>query len=137
MVSGTRFVEAVFHQQGGEDGAHLLEAQRNFFAFFFASIGDDGEVRGVNFKPRRRLCRGRCRGSQKAPRSIVGSSEVGMGRVRAMRVPPRNVTTKCYHVAGQGNRRKRGGAELLLGRSEVAHQFGLAGIGTRACSGDI
>ena len=47
-----RLVEPIFHQQRGKDRTHLLEAKRNFFAFFLAGIGNDSEVRGVNLEPR-------------------------------------------------------------------------------------
>ena len=50
-----RIVEAVFGQQRAENGSHLLEAQGDLFTFFFICVGDDGEVRGVDFKPRRWL----------------------------------------------------------------------------------
>src|SRR4249920_3182343 len=46
-------VEAVFAEQIGEDGAHLLESQRNLASFLFSSIRDDGEVDGVNLQPAR------------------------------------------------------------------------------------
>ena len=55
MVQGQRLVEALFHQEYGEDGTHLLKAQCNFFAFFLACVSDDREMRGVDFEPRGRL----------------------------------------------------------------------------------
>src|SRR5580698_2169673 len=50
-----RLVKALLHQQDSEDRPHLLEAHGNFFAFSISRVGDDGEVRGVDLKPRRRL----------------------------------------------------------------------------------
>ena len=49
---GDGLVEVFFAQQRGEDGAHLLEAEGDFAAFLFASVGDDGEVGGVDLEPR-------------------------------------------------------------------------------------
>src|SRR5215469_3015843 len=49
----TRLVQAIFAQEISEYGAHLLEAQGDLAALLFAGVGDDGVVRGVNFKPRR------------------------------------------------------------------------------------
>ncbi len=61
-----RLVEALLHQQDSEDGPHLLEAQGDFFAFFLSRVGDDGEVRGVDLKPRRLLGGAGIRGQKNA-----------------------------------------------------------------------
>jgi hypothetical protein len=50
-----RLHQTLFSQQHSEDGAHLLEAQCDLAAFFFAGIGNDGEMCGVDFEPRRGL----------------------------------------------------------------------------------
>ncbi len=39
-----RLVEPILPQQGGEDGAHLLESERDLAALFVSGIRDDGEV---------------------------------------------------------------------------------------------
>ena len=44
-------VEMFFAQQGGEDGAHLLEAEGDLTALFFPGIGDDSEMCGADFEP--------------------------------------------------------------------------------------
>src|ERR1700730_16771956 len=47
-----RLFEMFLTQQGGEDGAHLLEAEGDLAASFLASIGDHSEMGGVDFEPR-------------------------------------------------------------------------------------
>ena len=44
---------AIFAQEIGEDGAHLLEAEGDLAAFLLAGIGDHGEMGRVNFQPGR------------------------------------------------------------------------------------
>src|SRR5205807_6095819 len=44
-------VEAVFAEQGGKDGAHLLKAEGDLTSFLVAGVGDDREVYGVDLKP--------------------------------------------------------------------------------------
>lgn len=50
-------MEPIFAQETGEDGAHLLEAERDLTAFFLAGVGDHREMRRVNFEPGRLGCR--------------------------------------------------------------------------------
>ena len=47
-----RLVEMLLSQQGGEDGAHLLEAEGDLTAFFLTGIGDHSEMCGADFEPR-------------------------------------------------------------------------------------
>jgi hypothetical protein len=47
-----RFVEAIFRQEIGKDGSHLLETQGDLAAFFFPGISDDRVMGRVNFEPR-------------------------------------------------------------------------------------
>jgi hypothetical protein len=54
-----RLVEAVFGEEAGEDGSHLLEAEGDFAPFLVAGVRDDREVRGMDFDPRRLLGRRR------------------------------------------------------------------------------
>jgi hypothetical protein len=44
-------MEAVFGQEIGEDGAHLLEAECDLAALLLAGVSDDGEMGRVNFEP--------------------------------------------------------------------------------------
>ena len=44
-------VEAIFREEAGEDRPHLLEAQGDLAAFFFAGVGDDRVMGGVNLEP--------------------------------------------------------------------------------------
>ena len=46
-------MEAVFGQEVGEDGPHLLEAEGDFAAFLLAGVCNYGEMRRVNFEPGR------------------------------------------------------------------------------------
>src|SRR5260370_25562263 len=46
-----RLIKAVLHQQAAEDSPHLLEAQRDLSALLFPRIGDNSDVRGMDFKP--------------------------------------------------------------------------------------
>src|SRR5271169_5646501 len=50
-----RLVEPLLHQKSSEDGPHLLKAQSDLAPLFFTRVGDHGEMRRVDFKPRRRL----------------------------------------------------------------------------------
>ena len=49
----TRFVEVIFSEESGEDGAHLLETKGDLAASLFAGVGDDGVVNGMQLQPRR------------------------------------------------------------------------------------
>ena len=51
MVSGIDWLRWSLPSRSGEDGAHLLEAKGDLAAFFFAGVGDYGEVGGVDFEP--------------------------------------------------------------------------------------
>ncbi len=93
-------IETLSAEQGAEHGAHLLEAECDFSSSLVAGVGDDGEVRGVDFEPGGRFGRGGGDGEQEqaAQRGEdTERDETGAGHLCRREG---EASGKCYHDSG-------------------------------------
>jgi len=95
---GCAGVEDRVLEESGEDGTHLLELFGDIAAIFFRAVGNDTEVRALNFAPR---LSGGSRGKQQRE----GTEHAGQQTVR------RNETLVHQSIVGRGGERVKGKAQ--------------------------